>query len=428
MDKDINSVYEEYLGLMDRLDAAPDDKQIESEATESFLQLFDLIKMFLILKKERYYGYFLLNMDTKLDFHYSHAAGVNADTYPFTLKINPLHMRRYSIKEMVFIVCHEIEHLVLNHPAEGLRLNKEKDLKKHMLLNIAMDASVNDRLDMEIEKYDIGMMKCPGDVITSKFLSGQCNRKLTPLREFTYYYYNIPKNMVGVIEVSRIDSHEWTINDSPEDIEAAIKVFVENSVQGISDEDRGKLPAYQREFIQRILAPPKIQWQSVLRKYVGTLPDGYRKTKTRLSRRQPERYDISGRVRSRIVKIVVAIDTSASMSSDILKEIFVEIFAILKHVKHEITIIECDSEVQKVYKANNMADVSLEIKGRGGTSFIPVIEYINKEGKFRDALLVFFTDGYGDRDIPKPMTYRNLWITTSGYISLSEPYGEVIEF
>ena len=151
--------------------------------------------------------------------------------------VNPLLMSKYSIKEIIFIICHEIEHLVLNHPAEGLRLNKEKDFKKHMLLNVAMDASVNDRLAMEIEKYNIGMMECPEDLITSRFLSEKFNKVIMPLRVFTYYYQMIPEDMVQIVEISRVDSHDWTENDLPEDVEATIKIFVDIDI--ISSESVG---------------------------------------------------------------------------------------------------------------------------------------------------------------------------------------------
>ena len=427
MERDIDLIYEEYVACIEILKDNPEDKAAKAEVVALFAELFDLIKMFLILKKERYYGYFLINMDVRFDCRFGYPAGVNTDTNPFTMKINPIQMSSYSIKEMIFIICHEIEHLVLNHPAEGVRFNKEKDIKKHAALNIAMDASVNDRLVMEIEKYDIGMMKCPDDAITSEFLGMLYQMKVSPLREFTYYYHLIPPASIKVIKVKRIDSHDWTENDAPDDVEAAIKLFVENAARGISDEDRGKLPAHQRETIERILAPPKIKWQNVLKKYVGTLPDVYRNTKTRLNRRQPLRYDISGQVRSRTVKLVVAVDTSGSMSKRDLEDVFIEIFGILKHVNHEITVIECDADVQNVYRAEKLTDVNLDIKGRGGTAFTPVIEHINDNGHFKDALLVYFTDGFGECEIPKPRTYRNLWITTTGHISLNETYGEVVE-
>ena len=428
MDKDINYYYEKYRESVERAEADPDDSEALSNVSEAFTQLFDLIKVFVIMKKERYYGYFLMSLEMQIDYRIRYPAGVNMDTYPFRLKINPLQMSPYSIKGIIFIICHEIEHLVLNHPAEGMRLNKEKDPRKRVLLNIAMDASINDGLAKEAGNKKLGMMECPEDAITSKVLSEMICRPLIPLREFTYYYRSIPEDLVTVVEVGRLDSHDWTENDSPEDIEAAIKLFVEDAVKDLSEEEISKLPAHQRELIRKLLEPPKIKWQNVLKKYVGILPDGYRKTRTRLNRRQPERYDVSGRARSRTIRMVVAIDTSGSMTRTTLEEVFIEIFAILKHAKYEITIIECDEEVQNVYTARSMKDVNLNIHGRGGTSFIPVIEYINRENRFRDALLVYFTDGFGDLWIPKPHTLRNLWvITDGGELSVKEPFGEVID-
>ena len=112
-----------------------------------------------------------------------------------------------------------------------------------------------------------------------------------------------------------------------------------------------------------------------------------------------------------------------------LENVFTEIFQILRKVKFELTVIECDAEIGRIYKAKNMGDINLEVTGRGGTSFVPVIEYINKTGTFRDAVLVYFTDGWGDIEIPKPKTYRNLWVVLGGKenLSLNNPYGEVLE-
>lgn len=74
-----------------------------------------------------------------------------------------------------------------------------------------------------------------------------------------------------------------------------------------------------------------------------------------------------------------------------------------------------------------------------GTSFIPAIEFINGTGKFRnnkkyptaghfrDAVMIYFTDGYGDYEIPKPLTYKNLWVVLNDTknLSLKQPYGDV---
>ena len=95
-----------------------------------------------------------------------------------------------------------------------------------------------------------------------------------------------------------------------------------------------------------------------------------------------------------------------------------------------LTVIECDSEVQRVYQVKTESDIKKNVTGRGGTAFTPVIEYVNNDGYFRDALLIYFTDGYGEREIPRPKTYRILWVVLGDEenLSLKEPYGTVISF
>ena len=40
-------------------------------------------------------------------------------------------------------------------------------------------------------------------------------------------------------------------------------------------------------------------------------------------------------------------------------------------------------------------EIKTKVKGRGGTCFTPVIEFVNRDKYYRDALLIYFTDGYG---------------------------------
>ena len=67
------------------------------------------------------------------------------------------------------------------------------------------------------------------------------------------------------------------------------------------DSPRSNLPDHQKEALERLLAPPVISWKYILKRYIGTIPYGHRKTRTRLSRRQPERYDVSGRISNRLI-------------------------------------------------------------------------------------------------------------------------------
>ena len=108
---------------------------------------------------------------------------------------------------------------------------------------------------------------------------------------------------------------------------------------------RGLMPAGVIEQIKHLLRKPEISWKQILKKYMGTVPVPYRRTKTRLNRRQPYRSDLSGKLPKRHIQLVVAIDTSGSMSNSDIEYVINEIFNIVKDYDTKVTIIRCDAEI-----------------------------------------------------------------------------------
>lgn len=422
-----------------------------------FKGIYEDLVMFLISKKDRYYGYIIMNMQLEVDFYADTIAGVSCiSRNPMTLLINPFLFLEFSLKEMLFILCHEIEHLVLNHPSETLRINPSLEANKTRLLNYAMDCSINERLNYEIAQGNDNFLSMPKGSVTKKTIEELANKaNLADLESYLYYYEYIKDlKQVEPISMGLGDTEQsngkgngegkqiitpknsqkggefaFEMNEDSEYISEATKEFVKMAVEAITEENRGLLPAYQQEALERLLGKPKINWKQVLKQYIGNIPIPFKKTKTRLNRRQPTRFDLSGKLSDRTVKLVVAIDTSGSMSDECIKNVMIEIFEIVKNRKHEITIIECDAEINKVYKVKTIKDIDNKVSGRGGTSFVPVIEYINKNSYFRDSVLIYFTDGFGDCQIPRPKTYRNLWVVIGNEenLSLEEPYGKVMK-
>lgn len=434
-------------------------KQKLIDIKADYLEMMELLKLFLISERNTYYGYFLMNMKFDVDFKSKDIAGIKLNIFPPVFTSNPLNLCRFKLKEIIYIICHEIDHIVLNHPSEMIKSNPKSIPEVFYKFNLAADASVNDRLDNEIlskNKY----MERPSGAITSEVLAEMFNLKGLRKMECYAYYFNIIKDLPLKEELtpndylinelngagtpidydsennneceisdgnSNMEDHEWNSDDSSFNMEDLVKEFINSTSSMIGTEARGLMPSDFIEQIELINKPAELSWKQILKKYVGTIVAGKRKTRTRLNRRQPERYDLSGRMDDKIIKIVVAIDTSGSMSSEQISNIFNEIFSIVATRKKEITVIECDSEIQRVYKIKNRSDVNAEVLGRGGTSFSPVIKYINNDKYYRDSLLIYFTDGYGESRIPKPLTYRNIWVLIdSDYLSLKNPYGIVL--
>ncbi len=106
---------------------------------------------------------------------------------------------------------------------------------------------------------------------------------------------------------------------------------------------------------------------------------------------------------------VIAIDTSGSVSGELVKKFVQHTFNILKEsedvsTKVNIHIIQADSKVQSDLKIVDLRDVDkllseFAVKGFGGTDFRPVFDYVDmlcKRGELTDLKgLIYFTDGLG---------------------------------
>ena len=129
--------------------------------------------------------------------------------------------------------------------------------------------------------------------------------------------------------------------------------------------------------------------------------------------------------------VVVAIDTSGSMSAALLRRILAEIDGLRRSWISQLTVIDCDAEVQNVrlYEAFEPIDFeAFELRGRGGTSFVPVFAWLEErlagmDGPVPD-VLVFFTDGYGEFPEEEPCL-PVCWIMPEGDCR-EVPFGQVI--
>ena len=130
--------------------------------------------------------------------------------------------------------------------------------------------------------------------------------------------------------------------------------------------------------------------------------------------------------------LVVAIDTSGSMSNEILSTVLAEIDSLRGQTECKLTLIECDTEIKgtEIFESWELTSVNFEtrqFRGRGGTSLKPPFEGIKlnsfEGGQVPDAL-IYLTDGYGEfPETPPP--YPCLWVVPKGGVT-EVPFGEVL--
>lgn len=438
------------------------DEKILPPLREAFEQVIEFEKIHLIMAHDVFWGSVLVNMTTKVNFNIRGPLDIDVSKEPLELHFNPLFLAKYPYAEFTALVISEILRLVYNHPSVFGELNGANDPEQHMNLEKASSASVSSMVqqDIRLDKNDRSKtLRLPPDAYTIAKMNQESNR--TPKENSSIdYYYKFLKNFGPKPEEGNIKGkgqspfsmpgqgqgqgesdpnspatqnnqngqapHQWEKVDS-EDAKDRVKGLIADVYNKMDEKSRGLMPAGVIEQIKHLLRKPEISWKQILKKYMGTVPVPYRRTKTRLNRRQPYRSDLSGKLPKRHIQLVVAIDTSGSMSNSDIEYVINEIFNIVKDYDTKVTIIECDAEIGRIYDAKHPREVNTKVTGRGGTSFIPVINHINETGAYKNALMIYFTDGFGDSEISKPRTLRNLWIVMEDekHLSLREPYGEV---
>ncbi len=186
---------------------------------------------------------------------------------------------------------------------------------------------------------------------------------------------------------------------------------------------QGTEPAGLKRLVEEIRNLKRERWYDKLRRLVGTRMASreYRYTIKRPSRRHGVPH--AGRIRIRKGALAVAIDTSGSIAHTELEVFLSKLYGIAKAYEAPFEVIVCDADVHSVKKIVRPMDAkSVDLRGGGGTSSIPVFKHLETH---KVDMLVYLTDLY--IDFPEePPRYKVIW----GVINRKEesfepaPFGE----
>lgn len=409
---------------------------------------------------EAFIGLFLPRFNRIFDEKLSAPAAISCIDGVVTLYINPqlLFMICEGYDDFFCVIQHEVYHLVFKH------LIPSRNYPNHERANIAMDTAINQHIRLT---SNLKSMLWTLEAFNNNF---KCHAEAE--REFEYYYDLIPndfndgnnqlRQMLQDLEDAKNENQKNPSKENQQkvdDLKQKISDYLKNhmvsgdvnkgaggqpidptladqlAMEGLLDQaineakNRGVIPGgVQNEINDLYFKAPILSWKSEFRNIIGKTPCPYKKTMRVRNRRQPNRGDLLGRVNDRRVSITIAVDTSGSVSDDELKYFFNETFNIIKDIKCEITLIQCDSKVNSIEKITKKEDVKkIKLSGRGGTCFQPVFEAIKHDIKKVDYpdVVLYFTDGYGESHIPielKPKATL-MWVLTGydNHISVQDP-------
>lgn len=404
-----------------------------------------------LIYDEPFYANLTLNMRRQFTTKFPTLA-VNV-TDEVNLYINPYFFMSLTIPERIDTIKHECLHVINNHfvrfrdiepqiydeNVKRSMAERMQDQKDASVLNQAADYAINEylpKLPKEVSLFDkngkafVQPDVLPngqpnpdaGKVAKGKLLFVKDLKQKNPAiaeRENLEYYYEFLKqkqdknNQKGQGQGQggqgmTLDDHSaWHESDATEDqITQKVKEVVNKAVEQTGDKAMGSVAGHIIQSIQKLNHTPK-DWRQDVQRFVARtaeiIIENSRKKRNR-------RYGIlyAGVKTYPKLNLALAMDTSGSVGDEELLQFHAEMVR-LYNMEITLTVIECDMNVNAVYKFDPKKE--FKVAGRGGTRFKPVFDHIEKEKMEIDGL-IYFTDGecYGE-DIKKPR-YPVLWALT----------------
>jgi len=345
-----------------------------------------------LMLKEPYYGFFLIMLNKVWDGKRVPTAGVSKNGINYQLAINPEFWESLSEDHRLGLLKHELLHIAFGHLTTFFKFTDKR------LANVAMDMEINQYIDKQYLPE--------GGIDIDNYADLQLDRKAGA----RYYYDKLKQlqdekdkngtsgdsnmdKLLEDIENGNVPDHStW---EEFENLTEAEQKLIEKQLQKVLSDakeqtikKRGTVPGeIEGVIIVEEIVPPKFDWRGFIRRFAGVSTKVFTK---KIRRKENRRFSDNPGLKVKMRQhMLLAIDTSGSVSDDELREFMSEIYHIYK-CGVDITVIQCDTRIRSIepYKGK----FEMAVQGRGGTEFDPVLEYFNENLK-KYTSLVYFTDG-----------------------------------
>jgi predicted metal-dependent peptidase len=395
-----------------------------------------------LMLKEPFYGFFLIMLNKVWDNKRVPTAGVSKNNINYQLTINEDFWNSLTEIQQMGILKHELLHIAFFHLSNYHKYSDKK------LANIAMDMEINQYIERDwlpedgifIDNYpELNLDKKAGTRYYYDKLkqakedhdqNGTCG---CPNFDKVCDALNQGENNTVISVNGGTDNQEINLDDHGtwedfEDLSEAEKKMIDKQLDHILKETadmttkkRGRIPGHISGYIENIgkTEPPKFDWRGYVRRFTGSSTKVYTK---KLRRKENRRFSDNPGLKIKMRQhMLLAIDTSGSVSNDELREFMQEIDHIYR-TGVDITIVQCDAAIKSIKEYDGKGKI--QVHGRGGTEFDPVIEYYN-ENLRKFTSLVYFTDGEAWASV-RPKS-RVLWVLSERSQINEELPGKVIK-
>lgn len=346
--------------------------------------------------------------------------------------INPDWFGKLSVDERLFVMCHEVLHVIFRHPCRGKGyadrgIGPDFKLWSHRRWNIAGDYVINARLIHD----HIGTMP----------VGGLHNPRFTHEMQVDEVYVDVPDEPPqqgggggqgrGPQQGQGTDQQGnpgdgWDSHIFGDPSDAPSPAEIQQAVQGAAAAAKavGKMPASMKRLVDGI-CEPQVKWHEEVRLAIHRVAGRDASTWSRPNRRRiavaPHIY-WPGTESHQAGCVVQYEDTSGSVSDTEMKHWRGEMVGVWSELNpQELWVGSCDAKAYDPEQMFDMADIeSYESKGGGGTHMPAIFDKLEELNMTPDVLIIL-TDGYTDFGDPPP--YPVIWVITSDKVA---PHGQTI--
>lgn len=342
----------------------------------------------------------------------------------------------FSEEEQVAVCVHECLHVVFRHVQRGLKIyQKEGSAYRADLWNVACDAVINNSIarlpwarlpkhGVELEKLlGAGLLKAkPAHLWTSEQVYDELKTRRCGLPVPSFSLANDlngshPASGSGIAP----GSHPQDRHPDSHQTEMETRIWRERIIRA----QAGSHPGGVLRKLASDVPQSHVRWELVLREFLNarclptTESSWNRPSRRTLSQGQRARFVEAGNERKKgLTRIGVVVDTSGSISDEVIGIFVGEINGIMRVTAAETVIVDCDAAVQMVRVFRHPL-LDYRPRGGGGTDFRPGLAELERHGVTVGVYLTDLCGVFPDRRPGFPL----LWAVTQ---DLNVPFGRRI--
>lgn len=332
------------------------------------------------------------------------------------IKVNPKFIEKMTVRQIMFLLCHEVLHVA------GLHFMRQ-GWREHEKWNWATDAWINETLKQDRNIGDF----IPGGV---QYNGAQAS---TSEELYSKAPEDVKSQMNGGIGMDLPDNNGSSDDPSNDPNSAQGKALATEIKIAVAQaaaiaKAQGKLPGALQQFCDELIAE-HVPWYEVLAQYMETMvPSPIQSWSKRNKRFAPQGIYLPGQYKEpQMDFLVVQLDVSGSITHELMSKYVNHIENIIDQVNpKKLLVLWVDTRVQRTQLLEwpNREPIDHFVTF-GGTDMEYGFTWLDENEPDTPDAMIIITDG--ETSFTKSPGFPVIWCIDNGYRDVVPPYGTTIK-